>query len=178
MNRVLSKTILIALICAGSSLAEETWRGLVVASEERCSKYSRKDYPYPPSIEKLIVEQQGGKVYGPYTKTRFASAKETDIEHVVALSEAHDSGLCKASASLRKAFSSDLLNLTLASPKVNRYQKKGKDAGEWLPDHNRCWFANRTVEVKRKYRLTVDHKEMFALKRVLSSCTSVEMVID
>ena len=37
-----------------------------------------------------------GKVYGPYSGRCFASRSETDIEHLVARSEAHDSGLCAA----------------------------------------------------------------------------------
>ena len=85
---------------------------------------------------------------GPYTGTCFASTKQTDIEHIVATSEAHDSGLCAADRATRKRFAKDLRNLTLASPRVNRHQKSGKDAGEWLPDRNRCWFAGRVLEVK------------------------------
>ena len=48
--------------------------------------------------------------------------------------------------------------------------ESGKDAGEWLPPMNRCWFANRVILVKKKYGLTVDRKEARALKAVLDSC--------
>ena len=51
-----------------------------------------------------------GAIYGPYTGTCFANTGETDIEHMVATSEAHDSGLCGASAKAKAAFASDLLN--------------------------------------------------------------------
>ena len=57
-------------------------------------------------------------------------------EHIVARSEAHDSGLCAADSETRREFASDPLNFTLASPAVNRSQKSGKDAAEWLPDCN------------------------------------------
>ena len=40
-----------------------------------------------------------------------------------------------------------------------RNQKSGKDAGEWLPDRNQCWFAERVLDVKRAYGLTVDRRE-------------------
>ena len=100
---------------------------------------------------------------------------ETDIEHIVAASEAHDSGLCAADRATRRRFAQDLRNLTLASPEVNRHQKSGKDPGEWLPDRNRCWFAGRVLEVKRAYGLTVDQREAAALKRVLRGCTSTAM---
>ena len=32
-------------------------------------------------------------------------------------------------------------------------------AAEWLPPRNRCWFAHRVVEVRRKYRLAIDRRE-------------------
>ena len=123
----------------------------MVAAEERCSPYDSDDYPYSQSVEPRIVEDMGGIIYGPYTGIWFGSTSETDIEHIVARSEAHDSGLCAADAATRRRFASDLLNLTLASPAVNRSQKSGKDVAEWLPDLNHCWFANRVVEVRQPY---------------------------
>ena len=71
-----------------------------------------------------------GAVYGPYTGTCFESTRQTDIEHIVAASEAHDSGLCAADPATKARFSRDLRNLTLASPQVNRHQKSGRDAAE------------------------------------------------
>ena len=96
---------------------------------------------------------------------------------MVATSEAHDSGLCAADVGTRRRFASGLLNLTLAAPAVNRRQKSGMDAGEWLPRLIRCWFADRVVAVKRKYRLTVDAREARALEGVLSRCASTAMVV-
>ena len=122
------------------------WRGITVAPEDRCSLYDPDDYPYSPSVEPRIVQKLGG-VYGPYTGTWFESIKETDIEHIVARSEAHDSGLCAADDATRSEFASDLVNLTLASPSVNRHQKVDKDVAGWLPDLNQCWYVARTIQV-------------------------------
>ena len=152
------------------------WRGLTIADEERCSPYDPDDYPYSQSVEPRIVAEMGGVVYGPYTGRVFDSIGDTDIEHIVARSEAHDSGLCAAYSTTRKRFSSDLLNLTLAAPNVNSHRKVAKDAAEWLPDLNRCWFTDRVVSVRQKYGLTIDQREAEALDSVLSGCTSVEMV--
>ena len=116
-----------------------------------------------------------GAVYGPYTGTCFSSTRETDIEHIVAASEAHDSGLCAADAETRARFARDLRNLTLASPRVNRYQKSGKDASEWVPARNRCWFAARVVQVRRAYGLTIDRREAAALESILSGCESTAL---
>ena len=159
---------------------DKTWRGLAVASEYRCTPYDRRDYPYPQSVEADIVASMGGRIYGPYTGRYFASTRQTDIEHIVAVSEAHDSGLCDADWTVRRRFARDLLNLTLAAPALNRCSASGKchyDAGDWLPRMNQCWFAHRIVSVKRKYGLTVDHREAEALEHVLSACTSTDMVI-
>ena len=169
--------LLVAILALGfpPAASSETWRGLTVAPEHRCSDYDKKrDYPYPQSVERDIVRDLGA-VYGPYTGTCFASTRETDIEHIVAASEAHDSGLCAADAQTRARFSRDLRNLTLASPRVNRSLKSGKDASEWIPDRNRCWFAGRVVEVRRAYGLTIDRREVQALERILSACGSTAL---
>ena len=171
--------ILLHWYSASAQIVGDSWRGLAVAPEHRCSAYVRQDYPYPQSVEAGIVVSMGGRIYGPYTGRYFASTRQTDIEHIVAVSEAHDSGLCAADRATRQRFARGPLNLTLAAPAVNRCGASGKcalDAAEWLPPMNRCWFAGRVVAVKRKYDLTVDRREAAALERVLSACRSTEMV--
>ena len=158
---------------AGAAAAD-TWRGLVVAPEHRCSPYRDGDYAYPQAVERRIVAYLGA-VRSPYTERCFSSTRETDIEHIVARSEAHDSGLCAADAATRRRFSADLLNLTLASPGLNRQQKNDRDASDWAPPRNRCWFAARVVDVRRKYGLTIDRREAAALDRLLASCASTTM---
>ena len=109
-----------------------TWRGITLAPEHRCSEYNADDYHYSPSVEPRIVDAQGG-IYGPYTGTQFNRIKDTDVEHIVARSEAHDSGLCAADPETRSEFASDHLNLTLASPSVNRHQKSGYGRSQVAP---------------------------------------------
>ena len=60
---------------------------------------------------------------------------------------------------------------------MNRQEKVAKDAAEWLPEINKCWFAYRVVQVRAKYSLTVDQAEADALEAVLSECSSFEMVV-
>ena len=168
----------IALTAAAFSHGQqpESFMGLIVAPENRCSAYDRGDYPYPQSVELDIVGALGS-VYGPYTGACFSDRRETDIEHIVAVSEAHDSGLCAASPATKKAFARDLLNLTLASPRVNRNLKSAKDAAEWTPDNNKCWFAQRTIDVRRKYGLSIDREEAEAVAAILSRCQSTDLVV-
>ena len=75
----------------------------------------------------------------------------------------------------RKAFGRDLLNLTLASPSVNRHQKIAKDLAEWLPALNQCWYVNQVVLVKRKYNLTMNQAEASTAQQVLAGCSSTGM---
>ena len=153
---------------------EEIWNGLVVAPEARCSRYDSDDYRYSQSVEYRIIRSLGG-VYGPYTGRWFGSKRETDIEHIVARSEAHDSGLCRTDQRTRRRFSEDLRNLTLAAPSVNRNQKRDHDAAGWLPPMNRCWFAARVINVKRAYGLTVNRRERDALAGALAACEDTDI---
>ena len=178
---VLITLALLAVACAiaaPSASRADTDLGLVVAPEHRCAPYDREDYAYPQSVELELIASMGGRIYGPYTGRYFPTRRHTDIEHIVAVSEAHDSGLCAADRTTRQRFASDPLNLTLAAPEVNRCNAGSKcsyDAAEWQPLMNRCWFAARIVAVKRKYALTVDRAEASALRDMLAPCTSTDM---
>lgn len=156
------------------AMGQTTWRGLTVAPEHRCTPYRADDYAYPQWVEQRIVDSLGG-IFSPYTGQCFGTTWETDIEHMIARSEAHDSGLCRASTEIRRQFASDPLNLTLADPALNRERKGAKDAAEWLPALNRCWFADRVIKVRQRYRLTIDRQEAQMLDRVLSQCTSAAL---
>ncbi len=49
-------SVLLFATLASSQDTTDTWRGLVVAPENRCSPYDREqDYPYPQSIEQNIA---------------------------------------------------------------------------------------------------------------------------
>lgn len=169
-----SLCIILAASLHAPTVSAETWRGLAVEPEYRCAPYRSRDYSYPPSVEPRIVAELG-KIYSPYTGQCFGGIRQTDVEHIVARSEAHDSGLCRADIATRKRFSSDLLNLTLASPALNRQQKRAYDAAEWMPALNRCWFAHRVLQVRLKYGLSIDRREAEALERILSACTTAEI---
>ena len=160
----------LAVVAPAQSLA--ALDALQIEAETRCAPYDRGDYSYSQSLEPKIVEYHGFGQCSPYDGRCFETltgSEGSDIEHIVGIAEAHDSGLCARPAD-RKEFASDIDNLTLATPRLNRYGKGGKDAGEWLPDQNRCWFAARVVAVKGKWNLSVDQTEYEALRGVLAGC--------
>ena len=158
------------------SFSGDNLTGLRVDSENRCSPYDTQDYRYPQDI-KLNVVASLRSIYSPYTGQYFANIGEVDLDHIVALSEAHDSGLCESSARMREEFASDPMNLTFASRELNR-EKRGSDAAEWMPEKNRCWFSQRVVDVKSKYGLTIDHAEKNALQKVLSGCATTDLKME
>ena len=153
-----------------------TWRGLMVADEDRCSQYDPDDYRHPDALQVDIVDALDGHIYTPYTGIYYEQLLDVSVDHIVAKTEAHDSGGCTWGRTQRRAFARDLENLTLAFPTLARGVKADNDAADWLPDFNRCWFAGAVVAVRRKWELTVDEAERDALEAVLSECESTALV--
>ena len=151
-----------------------TWMGLPVCEEGARVGYDRNAFGSAySSLEDEIIDglpKSDGQVYTPYTcklfDIRADGTAATDIEHIVALAEAYDSGLAESQF---RTFAGDLDNLTLADPAVNRSQKSDRDAGEWGPPQNSGWFAARVVVVKQKYGLSVNPAERNALQAMLNS---------
>ena len=152
----------------------EMWRGLVVAEEDRCSPYKGRDYAYSPHLELMLYRRDRG--VSPYDGVRYNNPRATQIEHVVARSEAHDSGMCARGNAEKRKFANDMLNLALANPVINR-EKSGKDAAEWLPEKHKCWFAAVVVLVRQRYHLTVDRAEADALDDVLHGCFGIAVSV-
>ena len=122
-----------------------------------------------PKLDVVWVEEHG--LVAPYTCRTFDSVKDVDIEHIVAFAEARRSGLECSEAS---GFVNDMLNITVAFPKVNRHEKSDKDIADWQPQRNVCWFAGRVKAVKEKYGLTYDDRERQALENVLEGCSEAD----
>ena len=165
-----------AVTVAGCPADAETWRGLKVCAERPRDGYDRDHYGTGyRSLEDDIIAalpptmKQAGQVYTPYSCIAFVitsrGTAETNIEHIVALAEAHDSGIAN---DRRRAFASDLDNLTIADPTVNR-SKIAKDAAEWRPRRHGAWFAQRVIKVKLEYGLSIDPAERDALEGLLAS---------
>jgi hypothetical protein len=123
----------------------------------------------------VVVE---GDLADPYTGARVhfvkADADEVQIDHVVALSNAWDTGAASWSDPQRREFANDPLNLLAVTGDAN--QAKGDDdAGEWLPPDAdfHCEYVARQVAVKVKWRLTVTLAEREAIASVLARCPDV-----
>ena len=153
------------------------WRGVVVEEESRCPEatYERDEYGSSYRSKEDDIVEELGAIFDPYTGICYDSFSETTIDHMVALHQAHHSGMCYADAETKRTFGGDILNLTLTSGDVNG-SKGALDAFDWMPEMNKCWFARRIVDVRLKYGITVDKAEASALELVLAGCESTEIV--
>ena len=99
------------------------------------------------------------------------SAPRFDIDHIVSLKEAWQSGADEWSASDKDIFADDILNLTAVTASSNR-SKGARDASEWLPPEQsgRCYLLIRVIQVKTKWNLSVDQDEYTTLKELTESC--------
>jgi len=99
------------------------------------------------------------------------SSSTIDIDHVVALSNAWQTGAFQLTLEQRTNFANDPLNLLAVDFKLNR-QKGDGDAATWLPPYKsyRCTYVARQVAVKTKYKLWVTAPEKTAISNLLTAC--------
>jgi hypothetical protein len=124
-----------------------------------------------------------GTLLDPYTAQSISfvrgmkTAEEVQIDHVVALSDAWQSGAAALTAEERQDLANDPLNLQATSGKVNDAKGDG-DAATWLPPDTgyRCIYVTRQIEVKARYGLWVKPAEHDAMARVLGRCRTAPAV--
>lgn len=118
-----------------------------------------------------------GDLHDPYTAksihfTRGAGTSAAiQIDHVVALSDAWQTGAQQLPAETRKALANDSLELLAVDGPSNEAKGDG-DAATWLPPNKafRCAYVARQVAVKAKYQLWVTSAEHDAIQNILNSC--------
>ena len=103
----------------------------------------------------------------PYTHHVAFPGDKLDIDHVVPLREALDSGACAWSRPQWHIFQGDLANLMLATPKVNRVYKGAKGVAEWVPPEHAVWYCVDAMQIKLAYELTFSPAEIVRLENVL-----------
>ncbi|MFI1362789.1 HNH endonuclease family protein [Streptomyces griseochromogenes] len=101
---------------------------------------------------------------------------QVDIDHVVALSDAWQTGAKYWDPSKRIALANDPLNLLAVDASTNRGKGDG-DTATWLPPDKgyRCTYVAAQVAVKKKYGLWVTAAEKTAMKKVLATCPNQQL---
>ncbi|MDF2705378.1 MAG: deoxyribonuclease [Nonomuraea muscovyensis] len=99
------------------------------------------------------------------------TSSQVQIDHLIPLSDAWQKGAQQWTATKRKEFANDPLNLLAVDGPLNG-QKSDSDAATWLPPRRayRCAYVARQIDVKAKYDLWVTAAEKDAMDRVLDSC--------
>ncbi|GHE77507.1 HNH endonuclease family protein [Streptomyces spiralis] len=174
-----------------ASTARSYLSTLTVAAENRTG-YSRDLFPTWITISgtcntrEWILKRDGtnvvtdsscaatsGSWYSPYDGATWTAASDLDIDHLVPLAEAWDSGASKWTTSQRQAFANDVTRPQLLAVTDNVNQAKGdQDPATWMPSRTayRCTYVRAWVQVKYYYNLSVDSAEKSALQNYLAGC--------
>ena len=118
-----------------------------------------------------------GILVDPYSGEKIAfergakTSMDVQIDHVVALSNAWQTGAFKLSYEKRLAFANDPMNLLAVKGRLNS-QKGDGDAATWLPPLKsiRCAYVAQQIVVKAKYGLWVTPPEKAAMQSLLVKC--------
>jgi len=113
----------------------------------------------------------------PFTGEVFTDPGKLDIDHLVPLAEAHDSGAWSWDADRREAYANDLNapeHLVAVKASANRSKGK-KDPAAWLPplESARCQYVADWRAVKDRWGLGMDTAEELAIAQVEASCDGV-----
>ncbi|HEX6870368.1 MAG TPA: HNH endonuclease family protein [Micromonosporaceae bacterium] len=123
----------------------------------------------------------GGRWYSYYNNAYYTLTSDLDIDHMVALAEAWDSGARNWTTARRRDYANDLADpRTLVAVKDTVNQSKGdRDPAEWMPSYSgaTCRYIEEWVVVKVRWRLTVDSTEKATLTNYANSCPDVTLTV-
>ncbi|MFJ8017438.1 HNH endonuclease family protein [Streptomyces sp. NPDC096339] len=124
----------------------------------------------------------GGVWWSYYDDQRVTPAGALDIDHMVPLAEAWDSGASSWTAQKREAYANDLgqeSSLVAVTARSNR-SKADQDPSQWLPPSGServlCQYAAEWTATKLRWGLTVDEAERDRLTDIAAGCGSTDVV--
>jgi hypothetical protein len=163
-------------------------------SAQACEKYNRKEYRHwidedrdcRNTRHEVLIEESlkpvgfktgkgckvaSGRWLGSFTGRTFSSPKKLDIDHLVPLKEAHDSGAYAWSKSKKRDYANDMSHpdhLIAVASGANR-SKGAKDPAEWMPPDKSYWreYARAWTGTKLRWGLSADARELAVLRSIL-----------
>ncbi|NEG70467.1 HNH endonuclease family protein [Bifidobacterium choloepi] len=193
---------------AATGTAAETLQKLVVDDDPDASGYSRDVFGYRTTdddgngcdVRDDVLARdltdvayksgstcvvQSGVLDDPYTGAdiRFtrgqATSSAVQIDHVVALQNAWQSGARDWDSAKLVEYGNDMYNLLAVDGTANQ-EKGSASAAYWLPTNGdfRCEYVALQIGVKDKYSLTVTSAEKDAMLSVLHGCPAQEIPAD
>ena len=146
------------------------------ADRDGCN--TRKEVLIAESLDPVQIGSgcsiSGGRWFSIYDNVETTDSSKFDIDHMVPLSEAWDSGAWNWNADQRKHFANDLdqpFFLIAVTASSNR-SKSDRDPAQWMPPNAsyHCTYVRIWIEIKRAWDLSVDQAEHDYLARKLASC--------
>jgi hypothetical protein len=127
----------------------------------------------PPAIE-TGCHVTSGDWLSAYDSVKTDDPGSLDIDHMVPLAEAWDSGADHWDAAKREAYANDLgyPNSLVAVTASSNRSKGDQDPAEWKPPTQTFWcdYATWWATVKIRWSLTADQAEVDTLRNMLNSC--------
>lgn len=160
------------------------------------SRYNRKDWKHwtdndknclntrqellkQRSLVKVTMNKKGctvvfGKWNDYYYPEVLVKASSVDVDHVIPLKHAHDSGGAGWAPERKEHFANDPDNLVLTNKKYNR-RKGAKTIAEWLPVNAEyaCKYVTNWFRLKQKYHLEISREEMKTKSQLKDQCTNM-----
>jgi len=121
----------------------------------------------------------GGRWFSYYDRVSWTDPGRIDIDHMVPLAEAWDSGARNWTTAQRRSYANDLGDhRTLVGVTDTVNQAKGdQDPTTWMPTHDKCRYLREWVAVKLRWRLKVDSAEKSKLQSVAANCTNSTITV-
>lgn len=153
----------------------EHWRDVDGDGCDSRDQVLKRDSVSLPQVDPIDCNVVAGDWISPYDGARWSDPSRIDIDHVVALKEAWDSGAWAWSSDMRRAYAndtSDSRTLLAVTDRVNQ-SKSDKDPSNWLPPSKSylCTYLSNWIAVKARWGLSMDHSEWGRVKNLLiGSC--------
>ena len=147
---------------------------------------TREEVLIAESQSKPQVDAYGCKVIegdwlSPYDNVMHTNPSDLDIDHMVPLKEAWDSGAWNWTAAQRQTFANDLSDpraLIAVTAGQNR-SKSDRDPSNWIPPQKSyvCTYLSEWVAIKAKWKLSMDQSEFGRIKNLLTASGATATIV-
>ena len=114
-----------------------------------------------------------------FSRDSWTVSGRIDIDHMVPLAEAWDSGARTWTTAPRRLYAHDLgdaRSLVGVTDSVN--QSKGdQDVAQWQPQFSKCRYLREWVAVKHRWRMSVNSAEKSAMTNLAATCTNSTITV-
>lgn len=172
-------------------------RSLTVAAEDR-EGYLREKFTHWTDSDSDCLDTRGevlsaesrtepliadcrvvaGTWFSYYDRASTTDPSSLDIDHLVPLAEAWDSGARTWDTQTRTRFANDTSprSLMAVTASSNR-SKSDSDPAQWLPSYSRCRYLGEWVATKTRWALSVDAPEKSTLRARASRCPNKTLTV-